>query len=88
MTRRELAQSLREGPYTSLGCYPKFWVTASGDTISYEGVMAEAKRYLKAEDKEFTIVGCDVNWEDPRLYCDATGERITSAYAEPEECEA
>ena len=29
-------------------------------------------------------VACDVNWEDPDLYCDDCGERIESAYAEEE----
>ena len=28
------------------------------------------------------IAGADINWEDPDLYCDHTGERIESAYAE------
>jgi hypothetical protein len=30
------------------------------------------------------VIGCDVNWEDPSLYCDHTGARIPSAYAEEE----
>ena len=33
---------------------------------------------------EDLITGGDVNWEDPDLWCDC-GERIESAYAEPDE---
>jgi hypothetical protein len=28
------------------------------------------------------VVACDTNWEDGELYCDHSGERIESAYAE------
>jgi hypothetical protein len=28
------------------------------------------------------VVACDTNWEDASLYCDHSGERIESAYAE------
>jgi hypothetical protein len=30
------------------------------------------------------IIGLDVNWEQPGLYCDHCSERIESAYAEPD----
>lgn len=90
-TWRDLARDLREGRYTSLGSYPKFWVTAHGSVISYDAIMGELCRYMRATagkceswDREAAIVGCDVNWEDADLYCDHTGQRIPSAYAEPE----
>jgi len=28
------------------------------------------------------VVACEANWEDAELYCDYSGERIESAYAE------
>lgn len=93
-SRRYLARELRGGKYTSVGCYPKFWVAADGSVLSYEAIMADARRYLRETGRadfepEWCIVGCAVNWEDPALYCDVTGERIESAYAEPEEqCES
>jgi len=32
----------------------------------------------------WAAAGVDVNWEDAELYCDHCGDRIESAYAEPE----
>lgn len=93
LNRSELARSLREGSFTSLGCYPKFYLTAGGEVLSHEAVMSEARRYLRAASGRFDdasearthVLFVDVNWEDPELYCAETGERIPSAYAEPEE---
>lgn len=87
-TRKDLSASLREGKFTSLGSYPKFWVTADGSVLSYEAIMQCPMRYLRAtgragwHEPDYQVVGCDVNWEDRELYCDDTGERIESAYAE------
>jgi hypothetical protein len=30
------------------------------------------------------LVALEVNWEDPELFCDHCGDRIESAYAEPQ----
>ncbi len=35
-----------------------------------------------SSDPELRVIGCEVNWEDPELFCDITGARIESAYAE------
>lgn len=35
------------------------------------------------QESDTTITEADANWEHPELYCDC-GERIESAYAEPE----
>lgn len=91
-TRKDLARDLREGPFTSVGSYPKFWVTEDGAALSHAAVMADAKRYLRAtggdvetcEALDYRIIGCDINYENTDLFCDETGERIPSAYAEPE----
>lgn len=39
-------------------------------------------------DETTRIVQCDVNWENPELFCEQCSERIESAYAEPEGAEA
>ncbi len=76
-SRKDLARDLREGRYTSIGSYPKFFFTPSGDVLSFDAVHANAKRFLREG-----LAGCSVNWENADLYCDETGERIESAYAE------
>lgn len=91
-SRKDLARDLREGPYTSLGGYPKFFVSRDGCTLSFKTVLEHAKLCLRAtgqakpalEDLQWAIYGADINWEDPDLYCEHSGERIPSAYAEPE----
>ena len=61
--------------YTSIGCYPLFYVTHKNDVLC-PACAAEAE---KGDDPP---VACDANWEDPDMYCDDCGARIESAYAE------
>lgn len=86
MTVREFLQSLREGRFTSLGSYPKFWLASDGGVLSYEACRANCGRIARAirdaSSDGWRVVACDINWEDPELYCDHTNERIASAYAE------
>jgi hypothetical protein len=69
--------------YTDLGGYPLFYVTRDNGVLC----PACANRNLKltlGDDPQWRIVDCDVNYEDPELYCDNCSERIESAYAEEE----
>jgi hypothetical protein len=59
--------------YTSVGCYPLFYLTAGCEVLCPACASAEPT----------TPPTSDVNWEDPALYCDECSERIESAYAEP-----
>lgn len=87
---REFLDSLREGPYTSVGAYPKFWILAGGYVLSYQACLDNALTIARSIRRHIARPGYDewtvryvaVNWEDAALYCDATGERIESAYAE------
>ncbi len=89
---RQLVDSLREGRFTSLGSYPKFYVTADGGVLSHEAVRSNLLQVGRAMGRlrkypchgQWRVVSVQVNWEDPELYCDDTGERIESAYAEKE----
>ena len=78
--------SLATGAFTSVGCYPKFWLTSDGATLSYAACLANCARICRSiRDNNrdgWRVVACDVNWEDPDMHCDDTGERIESAYAE------
>lgn len=89
-TPKDLADALKQGPYTSVGGYPVFFYTRDGETLSYKTVKKNFKeivRGMKNNDFESTlgrwdVIGVDVNWEDPEMYDDESGERIKSAYAE------
>lgn len=91
-SRKDLAQALRDGPFAD-GGYPRFFITVDGAILSYETVREHAKlclRYtgqpkLGPDAAQWAIFGADINWEDPDLHCHHSGQRIPSAYAEPEE---
>ncbi len=74
------------------GTYPA-WAWPGGYPVYYlcadNGVMCPKCANDNAElddvdDPQWHLIGQDINWEDPDLYCDNCNERIQSAYAEPE----
>lgn len=73
---------------TDLGGYPLYYVTADGGVLSPEAVRENQALTNDPDDKQWYVVRAEVNYEDPDLYCEHTGERIPSAYAEPEDVEA
>lgn len=87
-TVRDLMQALRQGSYSSVGCYPLFFITADGGTLAPSTVRAElfqiARAVRDSDNSQWRVVAHDVNWEDASMYDDHTGERIESAYAEDE----
>jgi hypothetical protein len=91
MTLLEIKQLLRSGQYTWPSGYPMYFVTHDGAALSFEAVRQEWRQivqdHLWARQPGFRgtgwlIEGCSVNWEDPELYCEHTGKRIESAYAD------
>lgn len=87
-TVHQLMCDLRSGKFTSVGCYPTFFITTDGAALSHEAVRANlwqvARSTRDGVRDGWAVAGFDANWEDPELYCDHTGERIESAYAEDE----
>lgn len=86
----DLDTALSQGKYTSIGSYPIFFITADGGALAYDTVKAERETIAEAIEDDDTSGGwrvsaADINWEDPDLIDDHTGERIESAYAEDEE---
>lgn len=85
-TVRDFLNCLRQGKYTTVGSYPVFFLTDDGGALSYDCAFEEVFIIARAIRDEssggWRVVAFDVNWEDPDLYCDHTGERIESAYAE------
>jgi hypothetical protein len=86
MKTSELKTALRNGPYAWPGGYPLYFVTSDGAALSFDAVRSEYKQVLfsirHGVNDGWRVIGMQVNWEDPDLYCDHTGKRIESAYAE------
>jgi hypothetical protein len=96
-TVKNLMRDLRAGKFTSIGCYPTYFITADGAPLSHEAVrenlwiVARATRacvkmgsHCGRDSMQWAVVCCEINWEDSDLRCSHTGKRIESAYAEPE----
>jgi hypothetical protein len=86
MTTKQLKTILRSGAYSWPGAYPLYFITSDGAALSFDSVRSNFRAVLwsvrhKVNDG-WRVVACDTNWEDGELYCDHSGERIESAYAE------
>lgn len=90
MTLLEIKRRLRAGKYAD-GGYPLFFIASDGAALSFEAVRQEWRNVCEAHIvpgyrcSGWRVIACDVNWEDPNLYCDHTGERIESAYGDDED---
>lgn len=83
----DFRRDIRQGAYTWSGGYPKYFICHDGEALSFTA--AKENRRLVLESfrgpgfgEDWQIVGCDINWEDPQLYCAHSGELIQSAYGE------
>jgi hypothetical protein len=85
LTSRKLRDQLITSPYTSLGSYPLFAITSDGGALCKHCCKTESKAigFTYGNDGR-NVVALEVNYEDPSLHCDHCGDRIESAYAEPE----
>jgi hypothetical protein len=85
-TISDFRRDMRLGQYAWPGGYPRYFVMADGEPLSFEAAKAERRLILEAirdqDDSGWRIVGVDINWEDPDLFCSHTNNRIESAYAE------
>ncbi len=91
-TVAELEEAINAGQYTELGGYPTYFVTADGAVLSHDAVKEQIEQIKEAITEEDTrggwrVMGVEINFEDPDLFCEHTNKRIPSAYAEPEEVE-
>jgi hypothetical protein len=86
-------KALADGAHVWPGGYPLYFVTADGGALSFASAQENAAQIRDAIIQNDThggwcVIGVEVNWEDGELYCDHSGERIESAYAEPnDECQ-
>lgn len=85
-TVSDFRKAYRAGPYAWPGGYPVFFVTSDGGALSFKAAKQERRNILEAiahkQNDGWRVVASEINWEDPDLLCDHTGERIESAYAE------
>ena len=86
----DLRKAFRHGPYAWPGGYPCYFVMADGEPLSFKAAKENRRELLEALTSSHDLncwrpIGLEVNWEDPDLRCVHSGERIESAYAEPEE---
>lgn len=90
MKLAKVKEVLRSGPYAWPGGYPMFFITTDGAALSFKTVRANWREVVDAHLRRdqwsgWALDGFDVNWEDPALFDDHTGERIESAYADEED---
>ena len=87
-TVNEFRAALEAGKWAWPGSYPVYFICADGEALSFEA--AEANKMLienairDRDSDDWRVIGYEVNWEDPCLFCAHTNERIESAYAEDE----
>jgi hypothetical protein len=84
----KLRAALRYGKYTDLGGYPLYFITTDGCALSFDSVRKNLRLVTDSVRHDYQdgwgVVAVEVNWEDADLYCEHSGERIASAYAEPD----
>ena len=90
MARIKKLKQFARDKYAWPGGYPMFAVCADGGALSHKAVIDNYRIIYRATqnkgtDRQWEVVGVDINWEDPDLYCDHTGQRIESAYCEEQE---
>jgi hypothetical protein len=81
-----IKDELRDGDYAWPGGYPKYFQTCSGEALSFDAVRQNYREVVRAhrtrdEDSDWSLCACEVNWDNPELYCARTNARIESAYA-------
>lgn len=88
MTLLEIKRQLRRGAYAWPGGDPLFFLTRDGGALCFDCVRKEWRNivddHLRDMSCGWRVEACDVNWEDPGLFCDHCGKRVESAYAEHE----
>jgi hypothetical protein len=66
--------------WTDMGGYPIHYITKDGGVLSSKSANENLEQCI-GDDPQWQIIAAEINYEDPDLYCDHSGERIESAYA-------
>lgn len=78
--------TLRNGRFAWPGGYPVYLIYSDGAALCFDCAAKETRNIMpsiqsKARD-DWRVVACDINYENPDLYCEHCGEQIESAYGE------
>ena len=81
----QFIKDLAAGPYAFPGGYPRFFITADGEALSFDSAEKNKALILEAintDDKSggWMVIGCDINWEDNTLTCAHSNKPIEAAY--------
>ena len=86
MNTLQVKTALRGGKYAWPGGYPLYFITDDGEALSFDAVknnwyqVCYSMRHNLKDG--WGVIGVDVNWEDPGLYCADTNELIECAYCD------
>ena len=75
--------------YVWPGGYPTYFICNDGEALCHDCAKTERRLILDAiaypeYRDQWEVIGLDINYEDPELYCAHCNARIESAYAEEE----
>lgn len=88
--RLDMVKRFIREPYAWPGGYPCYLITDDGGVLSHQAAKSEFREIVSAvlscqRQSGWYPAAVNINYEDGELFCDHTGERIESAYAEPED---
>lgn len=85
----DFRKAIRAGAYAWPGGYPLYFVMADCEALSFEAAKENKREILTAlrdnannnfPDKQWLIIGIDINYEDNELYCSHSNKKIECAY--------
>lgn len=65
--------------YTSVGCYPIFYVTHDGSCLCAKCATSDGQTN-DPDDPQWFLTGADIHWEGDPLICEHCNESIEPAY--------
>ena len=84
-TAAQLKATLRAGEFSWPGGYPLYFITDDGAALSFDAVRENFRAVLDSIRRDWSdgwrVVACAVNWEEPDLICEHSGQPIPSAHA-------
>lgn len=86
MINAERLSDGRLAAFTSIGCYPIYYLTEDGGVLCPACANGEhgSEASETSEEKQWRLIACDVHWEGEPLSCDHCNEEIESAYGDPD----
>lgn len=89
-TVANLNDVLTYGPYAWPGGYPVYFIAADGEALSFKAVKENQALVTEAmnnsgTDKQWEVIGYQINWEDENLYCAHSNDLIECAYPSDKE---